>query len=217
VITRNTLGEFLAAELHKQGMSNRALAASAGVSESVIRNLLQHGLEPKAKDPDPRTLRAVADTLGINALVLFRLAGYIPPPPDALSVRGQFVGEAFDRLQPEKQDAVMGVIQALTDRQRDKDTLHDIRTDAGNPLAGFDIGSTRLIRSAANRLIAGANITDAVELDEPNRIPLDLEVFHGGLTWSAVPESTKRRVIGLAKAKLNLDYDPTMVDPQWRK
>src|SRR5215471_6129831 len=99
---KETLGEYLAELLRMRNLSNRSLAVGAGVSESVIRNLLQHGVNPRAKDPDPGTLRSVADYLGINSLTLFRLAGYVPPAPNALSPRAEFLAEVFDRLPADK-------------------------------------------------------------------------------------------------------------------
>ncbi|MHB8629277.1 MAG: hypothetical protein ACYDBJ_24755 [Aggregatilineales bacterium] len=215
--TPYTLGDFLSKELDRRQMSNRTLATGAGVSEAVIRSLRQHGLVPHSKDPDPRTLRAVADYLGINALKLFRLAGYIPPERNALSVRAEFIGEAFDRLPADKQDAVMAVMEALTENGLDEMRIEEIRSDAKNPLAGFDLASEYIVQVIANTLIVESGITQAVELENPKNIPPDLVVYPTGITWSGLPESTRRRVLGLAKAKLNLDYDPTMVEPHWRR
>jgi transcriptional regulator with XRE-family HTH domain len=97
-----------------------SLAEAAGVSEGVIRNLLRHGIDPKAKDPDARTLRKVADALGIDSPKLFRLAGYIPPAPDANSVPAEYLADVFDQLPPEKQDAVMSVLEAMAEAPRAK-------------------------------------------------------------------------------------------------
>jgi hypothetical protein len=35
-------------------------------------------------------------------------------------------------------------------------------------------------------------------------------------TWKDLPMSTQQRVKALMEHKLSLDYDPTMVDPEWR-
>src|SRR4051794_28586427 len=112
----NTLGRFLADLMRSQNHNNSSLAAVAGVSESVIRNLLKHGTDSRAKDPDPRTLRRVADALGVDAMMLFRLAGYLPPQADANSVRAEYLADVFDELPPEKQDAVLGVLEAMSDK-----------------------------------------------------------------------------------------------------
>lgn len=34
--------------------------------------------------------------------------------------------------------------------------------------------------------------------------------------WKDLPASTQERVKALIRHKLSLDYDPTMVDPEWR-
>ncbi len=73
-----------------------------------------------------------------------------------------------------------------------------------------------MVRQAANLLIKQTDAQTARELDVPKVIPPDIVVIPGS-AWSELPESTRRRVLALAKAKLNLSYDPTMVDPEWRK
>jgi len=213
----NTLGEFLKIELSRRDMSNRQLAIGAGVAESVIRNLLNHGVVDGAKDPDPRTLRAVADFLNIDALKLFRLAGYVPPPPNAHSVRGDILAEIFDRLPNEKQDAVLGVIEAFTDRASDHDKVLAIRYPDNRALDGFDLNSAYTIRYIANKIVSQSRATSAQELERLDAIDPDWVVAPQGITWKGLPDSARKRALGLAKAKLNLDYDPTMVDPEWRK
>ncbi len=108
-----TLGGFLDSLLRQAGLSNRTVAFESGVSESVIRNLLQHGVNPAAKDPDPRTLRAVADCLGVEPLHLFRLAGYIDGPPGSRSARAEYMASAFDALLPDHQEVLLDVLEAL--------------------------------------------------------------------------------------------------------
>jgi hypothetical protein len=34
--------------------------------------------------------------------------------------------------------------------------------------------------------------------------------------WNDLPQSTQERIKALIRHKLSLDYDPTMVDPEWR-
>jgi transcriptional regulator with XRE-family HTH domain len=208
----NTLGRFVADLMKKHNHNNSSLAAVAGVSESVIRNLLKHGLETRVKDPDPRTLRRVADALDVDAIMLFRLAGYIPPKANANSVRAEYLADVFDELPPEKQDAVLGVLEAMTDSYTRKETIHVMREESANPLAGFDLNSPRLIRLMANKLIAHYQMEAPLESD---RIEPDVNVL--GYIWKDLPTSTQQRVKALIEHKLSLDYDPTMVDPEWRE
>src|SRR5690606_34395081 len=107
---------FIADLMTKHDHTNRSLAAAAGVSESAVRNLLKVGEEKSAKDPDARTLSLVAKALDVDALRLFRLAGYIPPEPSAHSIRADYLAEMFDVLSTEKQDAVLGVLEAMIDQ-----------------------------------------------------------------------------------------------------
>lgn len=208
----NTLGKFIADLMKKHNHNNSSLAAVAGISESVIRNLLKHGIETRVKDPDPRTLRRVADALDVDALMLFRLAGYIPPQANANSVRAEYLADTFDELPPEKQDAVLGVLEAMTDNATRKETIQTMREEPSNPLAGFDLSSPRWARMLANKLIVHYQMEAPLESE---RIEPDVEVF--GYVWKDLPVSTQKRVKALIRHKLSLDYDPTMVDPEWRE
>jgi len=207
----NSLGKFIAELMHKREHNNSSLAQVAGVSESVIRNLLKHG-EKDSKDPDPRTLRRVADALDIDSLLLFRLAGYISSRGMAHSPRGDYLAEVFDELPPEKQDAVMGVVEAMSEVKQKKEVIRQMRDDASNPLAGFDLASPRVIRTLANTLISQYQMTDP---NEAERIQEDTQVLH--YNWNALPSATKQRVKALIRHKLSLEYDPMMVELEWRE
>lgn len=212
---KNTLGEFLSQLLHERRLSNRALAQGANISESVIRNMLQHGTNPNAKDPDARTLRAVADYLGIDALLLFRLVGYIPPKAVSVSPRAEYLARVFDRLLPEQQDAIMGVLQTFADTYTAKEVIAKMRDNPSKALSGFDLGSTYIHRAVANQLISQLQLTDPTIATE-DRIPLDFKTAVG-ISWSEMPTGAKKRIMALVREKLSLDFEPTMVEPQWRK
>jgi transcriptional regulator with XRE-family HTH domain len=206
-----TLGRFVADLMRQRNHNNSSLADVAGVSESVIRNLLKHGIDPRAKDPDARTLRRVADALAIDGLMLFRLAGYIPPPPDANSVRAEYLADVFDRLPPEKQDAVMGVLEAMSDQSPVKATIQEMRTRSHDALAGMDIAFPAMIRQGANQLMAHYAMTDPADV---SRIEPEVEVLRS--KWANLPQEARMRITALIRRKLSLDYDPTMVDSEWR-
>jgi transcriptional regulator with XRE-family HTH domain len=207
-----TLGTFVAELMQKQHFTNRSLAAAAGISEGAVRNLLKFGTETDAKDPDARTLQLVAQALGINPLRLYRLAGYLPPTPDIHSVRAEFVADIFDRLSFEQQLAILGVLDAMVKIPEVSQTVQEIRDNPSHPLAGFDLHATNLTRLIANELIAKYDITEVVDL---NRIEPEAQLFN--YQWKNLPAGTQERVKALIKHKLALDYDPTMVDPKWRK
>jgi hypothetical protein len=210
--TPYTLGAFIAELMRRQKHNNVSLAAAAGVSEGGIRNLLKVGIDPKAKDPDPRTLRRIADALGINAITLFRLAGYIQPEPHANSVRAEYLADVFDQLSRVKQDAVLGVLEAMTDTLGHKESIQEMRQSPSNAIAGLDLAFPHLARLMANQLIAHYQMESPLET---SRIESDVKVQ--GHRWGDLPLATQRRVKALIEHKLSLDYHPTMVDPEWRK
>lgn len=209
--TASTLGRFIADLMTKHDHTNRSLAAAAGVSESAIRNLLKVGEEKGAKDPDARTLSLVAKALDVDALRLFRLAGYIPPEPSAHSIRADYLAEMFDVLSTEKQDAVLGVLEAMIDQPAGREAIQEMRQNPKNLLAGIDLANPGLARTLANELIA------EMQLKYPNEVSLiqpETKVLQ--YMWKDLPTSTQRRIKALIEHKLSLDYDPTMVDPEWR-
>jgi transcriptional regulator with XRE-family HTH domain len=209
--TASTLGRFIADLMAKHDHTNRSLAAAAGVSESAIRNLLKVGEEKGAKDPDARTLSLVAKALDVDALRLFRLAGYIPPEPSAHSIRADYLAEMFDVLPTEKQDAVLGVLEAMIDQPAGRKAIQEMRQNPENLLAGIDLANTGLARTLANELIAEMQMKHA---NEVTRIQPGTRVLQ--YMWKDLPTSTQQRVKALIEHKLSLDYDPTMVDPEWR-
>lgn len=199
--------------MNKQNHNNVSLAALAGVSEGVIRNLLKFGNDAKAKDPDARTLRKVADALNVNALYLFRLAGYIPPAPDAHSPRADLFADVFDKLTPENQEAVIGVLDAFSKEPVKHLFDLQLKDNANRELEGFELDTLFVLRTVANHLIAELNITEVSDL---NRITDETVIPPNNRLWSTVPLRSKQRVVALIRHKLSLDYDPTMVDPEWR-
>jgi transcriptional regulator with XRE-family HTH domain len=208
----HTLGRFVADLMQKQHHNNSSLAQAARVSESAVRNLLKVGTDPRAKDPDARTLRKVADALGVDPLKLFRLAGYIPAEADRISVRAEYLGVLFDRMPPEKQDAVLSLFEALADRPQTRENVQAMRRETQNALAGIDLSLPGALRVAANQLIRDYQMT---EVGDVLRIEPSAQVF--GTTWEQLPDFTRERLKALIVAKLDLRFDPTMVDETYRK
>jgi len=138
-------------------------------------------------------------------------AGYLPSEPNVKSIRAEFAADVFDRLTSEKQEAVLGVLDAMANDVRVSRTVQSIRSDASNPLAGFDLHSPHLIRIMANALIAAYQMTEPVDI---GKITADTQALH--YKWGDLPQSTQERIIGLIRYKLTLDYDPTMVETEWR-
>lgn len=206
-----TLGRFVAELMAKQQLTNRSLAALAGISEGAVRNLLKFGNDANAKDPDARTLRQVADALGVNPLRLFRLAGYLPPQPDSNSVRAEYIADLFDALEIDKQDAVLGVLEAMTKRSEAREVVQEMRRDPRNALAGLDIAFPGVLRVIANDLIVRYELREPTEVE---RIEPNAEVLQN--PWTKLPLEMRNRIKALIRHKLSLNYDPTMVEDEWR-
>lgn len=207
----HTLGYFVADLMEQRHHNNSSLAQAAGVSESAVRNLLKVGRDPRAKDPDARTLRRVADALDVDPLKLFRLAGYIPAQADQISVRAEYLGTLFDRMPPENQAAVLSLFEALADRPQVRAAMQAMRQETATALTGIDLVQPGALRVAANRLISDYQMLEAADV---LRIEPQTKVF--GTPWERLPESTRQRVKALIVAKLNLRFDPSMVDELYR-
>ena len=209
---RGGLGYFLSRILAERNMTNRDLARGAGVSDSVIGNLLKHGSDEKAKDPDPRTLRAVADFLGINPTHLFVLTGYLPPQ-GSISVRAQMIGEAFDRMPLDRQNALLGVVEALAIDEQDKARFKEIYDKPGNVFAGIDMGDNHWLRTVANSLLKSGRVA---QLDQYAFVDQNDEIPDGPM-FSSLTKPTQERLLGLLTAKFALDYEDWMVDEDFRR
>jgi len=193
--------------------SNRSLAAAANVSESAVRNLLKFGVEAGAKDPEARTLTQVAHALEVDPIRLFRLAGYIQPERVPYSVRAEFLAETFDELSEPAQDAIMGALEAMTAKRKRKAAIRKMRFDEkANPLAGVDLEFPPLLRLLANQVIAHYQMTTPADVD---KIEPEVEILQ--YKWSTLPTEMQERIKALIRRKLSLDYDPTMVDEEWRR
>ena len=210
VAQASTLGQFVASLMDRQQHTNRSLAAIAGISEGAIATFCAL-VSISAKDPDPHTLTKLAQALDVDPLHLFRLTGYIPPEPDARSIRAEYVAEIFDRLPSEKQDAVLAVVEAMTVEKTDRQSIQEMRQKSGKALAGIDLSFPGVLRVIANDLIARYEMREPTDVE---RIKPDIEVLQS--RWDALPLETRERVKALIRRKLSLNYDATMADEQWR-
>jgi hypothetical protein len=190
-----------------EGVAHRHLigGATTQTQQFAGRKLCQRQIAD-----EPRTLRRVADALNVNALMLFRMAGYLPPEPNGNSVHAEYLADIFDQLPREKQDAVMGVLEAMSESPSVKAVVQEMRR-SNHPLAGMDIQFPALLRELANHLLVKYGITDANHLDN---IAPDAQVLN--YVWRDLPIETRERVKALIRRKLALSYNSTMVDEEWR-
>jgi transcriptional regulator with XRE-family HTH domain len=115
VVTDPTLSAMIREAMDRRGMSNLALAKAAGVSEGTIRNLLRDDIDPDATGPKAHVLKNVAEALELDDLRVFQAAGYIRKDrlESHLSVRAEFLATRFDKLPPDKQELLLGMLASL--------------------------------------------------------------------------------------------------------
>jgi hypothetical protein len=204
---KSTLGYFITEILYLRRMSNHALAVGAGISDSVVRNLTQHGIDPRAKDPDPHTLRTVANFLGINPVKLFKLAGYITSE-NAYSVRAEYLAYLFDLLPTDKQLALLNIAETLVEDVDQKKSLQLMREEPENPMAGivYAEGYSPFFSIQANLLLTNNRFPGPAELT----VDLESEVWPAQ-KFKDMPLERQERLKVLMRAKLNLDFDSTMI------
>ena len=203
-----TLSELISDVMELKNHSNRSLAAAAGISEGAVRNLLKYGEEEGVKEPDARTLRAVAEALDIKPATLFKLAGYLPRERVNNSWQAVYVADVFDRLPPDKQDIVMGVLEAIVNSPEEKAKIQERRQRAQKKETLGSIPT--IVREAANTLIVryGMNSPEDVENIED-------ETSVVGQRWDRLDPQMQLQIISLIERKLALDYDPNMSVTDW--
>lgn len=80
---KNALGPYLRGELAKAGMSLRELARECGLDPSTVSRLLTGKLRPR-----PEHLASIARVLRLDALQLWRTAGYMSDAPGVPTAAG---------------------------------------------------------------------------------------------------------------------------------
>lgn len=124
-----SLGSYLRRLRAVRGLTLRQVAARSGVSNPY---LCQLELD-RVKHPAPRFLRALADCYGVEYLELMRLAGHpVEPAPDGAG-RPPVTFVGAERLTPEEQDEVQGLITWLLrrrERAQQADGAERLRTPA---------------------------------------------------------------------------------------
>lgn len=98
------LGDELRRLRTRQGLSLRALAAQAGISNPYLSQI-----ERGEKTPSPRILQALAGPLGVTEQHLLVLAGVIPSTPTGTRA----VIASDDQLTPAQREALLAVYSAF--------------------------------------------------------------------------------------------------------
>jgi hypothetical protein len=113
--TQPTLSQLIREAMSRQSISGNMLAQAAGVSEGTIRNLLRENTDPDATGPQALVLKAVCSVLGLDEIRIFQAAGFLNPDrlTPHISANAEYLAVRFDRLPPDKQELLMGMVESL--------------------------------------------------------------------------------------------------------
>ena len=109
------LSQLIREAMSRQNISGNMLAQAAGVSEGTIRNLLKENTDPDATGPQALVLKAVCTVLGLDEIRIFQAAGFLSPErlTPHVSANAEYLAVRFDRLPPDKQELLMGMVESL--------------------------------------------------------------------------------------------------------
>ena len=113
MIDKLTFGQWLQIEREKRGWSQSNLARRAGKDRAVINKIESGGAMPAVK-----TYIAIANALDLSPIVLFRVAGLMPPITD-LDADMQEILREISELPPGRRkfakSLIKGMLAALPD------------------------------------------------------------------------------------------------------
>jgi transcriptional regulator with XRE-family HTH domain len=197
-------------------LTERTLAQGAGIAQSGLSNVVSE----KAREPDARTLRAIATFLNIDVFLLFRLLGYVPPSTEAYgaySPLALYVAHRFEALLPERQQVLLHVLESLLE---DVALQHEVKSVRENPdpvaaLVGIDIALPEFINQAANAYLTEGRVVTAADID-----PKDDELVMPGtditLRFGQLDTAARARLVALMRHKIRQVYSPDLVNTEHR-
>lgn len=106
-LMNKTVGEWLAEEIQRAGISQADVARKSGVSPAHITKVLkgERGL-------GENSLRAIAEALKIPPEQAFRDVGFLPPVP-AKTEQSEQLLYLFNQLDPDKKQDLLGYAEFL--------------------------------------------------------------------------------------------------------
>jgi transcriptional regulator with XRE-family HTH domain len=200
--------------IDNRGMTEREFAQAAGIAQSGLSNILSE----KAREPDAKTLRAIASYLGIDAIILFRLVGYIAPLTKdygAYSPLALYVAHRFDDLPDERQMALLHVIEALTN---DIDIRHEIKEIRDNPNSSATFGGMDNEDLFPERItqIGRWYLTNGRFSTADDIYPQDDEEISPGLTYGDIDTKFRRRLMAFLRDVMSQVYSSSTVEQEDR-
>ena len=210
-MTAKTLGGFLAAIMEQRNLTNQRLAAGAGISAAVVSNLLQHGIQTKSKEPDARTLNAIANFLDVDVFILFRLVGYFPSWNQIVSTYDPFdlyFARLYARLSPLHRESLLKQAEMYAETQDDKETFAALQHKSRDEFSGMEDIIPEYIDNLANWMI-DENSTTQVVLTAESRVSPDL-------TFGQLSKIAQERLRALLTARKHVVFTPDKVSKQYR-
>ena len=207
-----TLGAFLNAVLQDRKLTGQALAQGANISQSAVSNLLQHGIDTRVSAPEMRILIAVADFLKIDVLLLYRLAGYVPPANfhyPSTSAFAVYLGQMYDLLPKNRQQVLRGIVEALVAEPREAAFVPVIQEHTrASSFIGIQEFQPNFVNEAANYVLAHQSFLHPLDVKLA-----DHDEVAPGVSFGVLDGIAQRRIIALINQKLRLNYTPDIVDP----
>jgi len=207
-----TLGTFLNAVLQDRKLTGQALAQGANISQSAVSNLLQHGIDTRVRAPEMRILIAVADFLKIDVLLLYRLAGYVPPANfhyPSTSAFAVYLGQMYDLLPKNRQQVLRGIVEALVAEPREAAFVPVIQEHTrASSFIGIQEFQPNFVNDAANYVLAHQSFLHPLDVKLA-----DHDEVAPGVSFGVLDGIAQRRIIALINQKLRLNYTPDIVDP----
>lgn len=207
-----TLGAFLKSIMEARGLTERIVAQGAGIAQSGLSHIIQE----KAHQPDPRTLRAIANYLGIDVFILFRLLGYVPPdsePYGSYSPLSLYIAHRFDHLPAERQEVLLHTLEALLKDVEIKAEVRSVRENLNSTgfLTGLDEAFPEKVTQFANWYLTNGRFATPADID-----PTDKEEVSPGVRFGDLDTTLRTRLIALLRHKMRQIYAPFMVERTMR-
>lgn len=105
------LGQEINKYLKSAGWTQQDLADHSGITRSAISKLMRGKTKPK-----PETIDALANALGLDPVLLMRLAGIpLPPKDEALHPAALYIAQQLTKLPSVPQEQTISAIQSMID------------------------------------------------------------------------------------------------------
>jgi transcriptional regulator with XRE-family HTH domain len=205
--TTISLGGFLKEILEARRMTERTLSQGAGIAQSGLSSVIQE----KAREPDPRTLRAIAQYLEIDVFILFRLLEYVPPMSEVYanySPVALYMAQRYDALPEDRRRIMLHVLESLHQDQTTKQQLQALRAhpEPVEALGTIEDTLPEVINRAANWYLSAGRFEVSREIDPQS----DEEVLPG-IHFGDLSVVARERLVALLRHKVRQVYAPDMV------